>query len=138
MSMFGRRHAKKVGGRKILIVDDEPNIVRTVADRLRMTGYEVVTAGDGQEGLERALEERPDLILLDIIMPGLDGYATLERLGQMEETRGIPVIMLTARSQAEDVQRATSSGAADYVVKPFDLVALMEKMERVLCGARTG
>jgi len=136
--MFGRRHAKKVGGRKILIVDDEPNIVRTVADRLRMTGYEVVTAGDGQEGLERALEERPDLILLDIIMPGLDGYATLERLGQMEETRGIPVIMLTARSQAEDVQRATSSGAADYVVKPFDLVALMEKMERVLCGARTG
>jgi len=136
--MFGRRHAKKVGSRKILIVDDEPNIVRTVADRLRMTGYEVVTAGDGQEGLERALEERPDLILLDIIMPGLDGYATLERLGQMEETRGIPVIMLTARSQAEDVQRATSSGAADYVVKPFDLVALMEKMERVLCGARTG
>jgi len=138
MSMFNRFRSKKGDAKKILIVDDEPNILRTVADRLRMTGYEVVTAADGEEGLERALEEKPDLILLDILMPRLDGFATLDRLGQITETRDIPVIMLTARSQAEDVLRATASGAADYVVKPFDLVGLIEKIDKVLGGAKAG
>ena len=136
--MFERFRAKKTVAKKILVVDDEPNIVRTVGDRLKMRGYDVVTATDGEEGIEVALAEKPDLILLDMVMPKLDGNAALDRLRQMEETRHIPVFMLTAMSQAEDVTRATAAGAVNYVVKPFDLVALLEKIEDVLSGIRKG
>lgn len=136
--MLNILRSKKSDAKKILVVDDEPNIVRTVADRLKMRGYDVVTATDGEEGIEMALAEKPDLILLDIVMPKLDGNATLDRLRRLKETQGIPVFMLTARSQAEDVTRATSAGAVDYVVKPFDLVALLEKIETVLSGTKTG
>lgn len=136
--MFHILRAKKTGVKKILVVDDEPNIVRTVADRLKMKGYDVLTPADGEEGIQRALEQKPDLVLLDVMMPKLDGYGALERLRQMEETRRMPVIMLTARSQAEDVMRATSSGADDYVVKPFDFVALLEKIDQALSAVKTG
>ena len=130
--MLKWRHSKKTVKKKILIVDDEPNIVRTVGDRLKMSGYHVTVATDGQEAIERALQEKPDVILLDVLMPKLDGHATLERLRQMEETKSVPVIMLTARSQVEDVVRASSMGATDYVVKPFDLVELLEKIKSAL------
>ena len=116
----------------VLVVDDEPNIVRTVADRLKMSGYDVIEAADGQEAIARALQDEPDVILLDVLMPELDGHAVVERLRQMEETRSLPVIMLTARSQVEDVARASALGAVDYVVKPFDLVELLEKIKSVL------
>ena len=112
MNILKWRRPNRTAKKKILIVDDEPNIVRTVADRLKISGYEVVTASDGQEGVERACRDRPHLILLDIVMPQLDGHAAFERLRQMDETKSIPIIMLTARSQVEDVARAASTGAA--------------------------
>ncbi|MBI2190812.1 MAG: response regulator [Planctomycetes bacterium] len=132
--MFKWFRAKKTSAKKILIIDDEPIIVRTLQDRLKFTGYEVFTAADGEEGLQKAVQQKPDLVLLDIMMPKLDGHQVLERMRQMEDTREIPVIMLTARSQMEDVIKATSGGSADYVVKPFDLVALLEKIDKVLSG----
>jgi DNA-binding response OmpR family regulator len=134
--MFNSRESKQAAGKMILVVDDEPNIVRTVSDRLKMNGYRVVTAADGQEAIERALEEKPDLILLDVLMPRLDGHAALERLRQMEETRSTPVIMLTALDQTQHVARASSMGIADYVVKPFDLVVLLQKVKSALSGGK--
>ena len=130
--MFGWNRFKKGGRKKILVVDDEPNIVRTVADRLKMSGYDVVTAVDGEAAVAAALSDKPDLILLDLVMPGLDGIGALQRLRQMEQTRTIPVIMLTARSQVQDIERATAAGVTHYVVKPFDLVEVLDRVKQEL------
>ncbi len=116
----------------ILVVDDEPNIVQTLRDRLEMNDYRVITAADGKEGLERALAEKPDIILLDVIMPLMDGHEMLENLRKNEAGRDISVIMLTARSQRQDIARANACGIDDYIVKPFDLSELLEKIEHVL------
>jgi DNA-binding response OmpR family regulator len=122
---------KKKNRVKILIVDDEPNIVRTLKDRLEMNEYDVVTGSNGQEGLERAIKDQPDIILLDVIMPLMDGMEMLEALRRRPECSGIAVIMLTARSQTQDIARAKSCGIEDYIVKPFDLSELLEKIENV-------
>lgn len=117
---------------RILIVDDEPNIVRTLKDRLEMNDYNVITGSNGKEGLDRAVEERPDIILLDVIMPVMDGLEMLEALRTNSECDGISVIMLTARSQTQDIARAKACGIEDYIVKPFDLSELLEKIESVV------
>lgn len=123
---------KKSDRVKILVIDDEPNIVQTLQDRLEMNDYKVITACNGKEGLEKALSEKPDIILLDVIMPIMDGHEMLERLRQSEAGKEIAVIMLTARSQSQDVARANACGIEDYVVKPFDLSELLEKVENIL------
>lgn len=123
---------KKTEHATILVVDDEPNIVQTLQDRLEMNDYKVITAGNGKEGLEKALSEKPDIILLDVIMPVMDGHEMLERLRQSDVGREMAVIMLTARSQSQDVSRADACGIEDYVVKPFDLSELLEKIENTL------
>ncbi len=130
--MFKWLSSKKSARKRILVVDDEDNIVRTIADRLEMSGYQVVTASDGEEALDKVSSEKPDLIVLDIVMPKLDGHGVLERLKQMDASRHIPVIMLTAQSQADDVYRANAAGVDGYFVKPFDLVELISKIENVL------
>ena len=118
--------------KKILVVDDEPNIVKIVANRLKANGYEVVTAYNGLEGLEKAGQESPDLILLDVIMPDMDGYQVLSRLKDDPRTKPIPVIMVTARGQLDDVNMATELGAVDYVVKPFNPVLFLQKIHKAL------
>lgn len=123
---------KKPSKAKILVVDDEPNIVQTLKDRLEMNDYVVVTACNGDEGLKQAREEAPDLILLDVIMPILDGHEMLEKLRQQAWGSDISVIMLTARSQAQDIQRARVCNIDDYIIKPFDLSELLEKIENIL------
>jgi DNA-binding response OmpR family regulator len=117
---------------KILVVDDEPNIVQTLQDRLEMNEYIVSTAGNGREGLEKAQKEKPDVILLDVIMPVMDGHEMLEVLRKQPDCNDISVIMLTARSQTQDIARANACGIDDYIVKPFDLSELLEKIETVL------
>ena len=117
---------------KILIVDDEPNIVRTLKDRLEMNDYNVITGSNGKEGLERAIEDKPAIILLDVIMPVMDGLEMLEALRQHSKCDDIAVIMLTARSQTQDIARAKACGIEDYIVKPFDLSELLEKIESVV------
>src|SRR6266436_4453052 len=115
---------------RILIVDDEPEIVRGLEDNLRFEGYETSTAGDGREALAVAAREAPDLILLDIMMPGLSGWDVCRELrGQGID---VPIIMLTARGEEVDRIRGLELGADDYVTKPFSLRELLARVRAVL------
>jgi len=127
---------KKTGQVKILIVDDEPDLVSTVEYRLKFANCRIVTAANGQEGLERAEAERPDLILLDTNMPVMNGHQMLECLRANPELKEIPVIMLTARCEAHDIAAASARGVSDYVTKPFDFALLMDKINAVLKNGR--
>jgi CheY-like chemotaxis protein len=126
------RSKKKTSPMKILIVDDEPDLVSTVEYRLKFAECSVVTASDGQEGLERARAEHPDLILLDTNMPVMDGHEMLEHLRADPALKDIPVIMLTARAGAQDIASASALGVSDYVTKPFDFTQLMDKIHAVV------
>lgn len=123
---------KKTKKTKVLVIDDEPNIVQTLKDRLEMNEYDVVTASNGREGLQQAEKEKPDVILLDVIMPVMDGHEMLEALRRQAWGQEMSVIMLTARSQTQDIVRANSCGIDDYIVKPFDLSELLEKIESIV------
>jgi len=115
---------------RILIVDDEPEMVRGLEDNLRYEGYQTVAAPDGRRGLALALSEAPDLILLDVMMPGMSGWDLCRELRR----RGldVPVIMLTARGEAVDRVQGLELGADDYVTKPFSLRELMARIRAVL------
>jgi two-component system alkaline phosphatase synthesis response regulator PhoP len=123
---------KKTAKAKILVVDDEADIVSTVKYRLEFYEFEVITAANGKEGLEKAVSEKPDLILLDISMPVINGHEMLEQLKNSPDIKDIPVIMLTAYSDAKDVAKAAELGIADYVTKPFDFTELMGKISNAL------
>jgi DNA-binding response OmpR family regulator len=117
---------------KILIVDDEPDLVSTVEYRLKFADCEVVTASNGEEGLEQARAEKPDLILLDTNMPVMNGHEMLERLRADGALKHIPVLMLTARCEPQDIAAASAHGVTDYVTKPFDFAELMAKIQMAL------
>ena len=127
---------KKTSQARILVVDDESDIVSTIEYRLKFCKFDVITASNGKEGLEKAANEKPDLILLDINMPVMDGHETLERLKNHPDLRDIPVIMLTAYSDKRDIAKAAEFGIADYVTKPFDFTDLMEKISTALENKR--
>lgn len=112
--------------RKILIVDDEKNIVDIIAFNLKKEGYTVIQAADGEEGLEKAFAENPDLILLDIMMPKLDGYEVCKKIREKKNT---PIIMLTARAEEVDKVLGLELGADDYVTKPFGVRELMARVK---------
>jgi CheY-like chemotaxis protein len=105
---------------RILVIDDEEDIREVAALTLETAGYEVLTAANGLEGIERARAEQPDAILLDVMMPELDGPATLLRLQEAEATRGIPVLFLTAKIQSSDRRHLAALGAVAIMPKPFD------------------
>jgi len=120
---------------KILIVEDEPNMVAGLRDNFEYDGYEVITAPDGSVGLERALKENPDLVILDVMMPRMSG---LEVCKQLKSTRpSIPIIMLTARGQELDKVVGLELGADDYVTKPFSIRELLARVKAVLRRAHT-
>ena len=119
-------------GKRILVVDDEKHIVRLVQINLERQGYEVVAAYDGREGMERLREQRPDLIILDVMMPHMDGFEVLATLKGGDEYRDIPVIMLTARAQDKDVLRGMECGADLYLTKPFNPFELVNFVKRFL------
>jgi DNA-binding response OmpR family regulator len=116
----------------VLVADDDPDIRSLVVLRLERSGYEVVAVGDGEEALATALERNPDLALLDVMMPKLDGYEVTERLRREEATRHLPVILLTARVQETDIARGLEAGADEYVKKPFSLTELRARVQAVL------
>ena len=122
------------GGAKplVLVADDDRDILELVAFRLERAGYDVVTANDGAEALEVASERGPDLAVLDVMMPRLDGYEVTRRLREDSGTERIPVILLTARVQEADVQRGFDSGADDYLKKPFSPQELRARVQAVL------
>jgi len=124
--------AKKMAKKKILVIDDMPNIVTMVKARLEASGYEVIAALDGQQGLNYAYSENPDLIILDIVMPAGGGYSVYTRLKMSPKTRSVPVIFLTAKDRPEDVARAYNLGAQYYVKKPYKPEMLLETVKRVL------
>ena len=117
---------------RILLVDDEPDIVETVSFMLQSRNYQVSIASGGQEGIDKAKEEHPDLLLLDIMMPGMDGYDVCMKLKADSDTKDIPIIMLTAKGESEAVLKSHSLGADDYVVKPFSLPTLLSKLKKFL------
>jgi DNA-binding response OmpR family regulator len=123
---------KRTDKTKILVIDDEPNIVQTLQDRLEMNEYRVFTAHNGRDGLDKFEREKPDVILLDVIMPIMDGLEMLETLRKRSDGQDVSVIMLTARSQTQDIARANACGIDDYIVKPFDLSELLAKIESVV------
>jgi DNA-binding response OmpR family regulator len=116
-------------GNLVLIADDDRDIVRFVALNLRLEGFEVVVANDGQDALDKALDVRPSLILLDTMMPRMDGYEVCSRLRHQRPDAQIPVIMLTAKSLEADRSMAYTAGADDWVTKPFDPADLVSKVK---------
>jgi len=117
---------------KILVVDDEPDFVETVEFFLIGSGYQVFVAKNGKEALKQAEREEPDLILMDIMMPEMDGLEACRRLKKHSSLKSVPIIMSTAKGQAQDVKDALAAGAHSYLVKPFNLPDLVERIEKML------
>jgi len=118
--------------KKVLVVDDEPDIVTLIKSRLEANGYDVVSAYNGKEGVEKAEEAQPDMILLDLMMPIMDGYEAGQKLKQNSKTKHIPIILFTAASAEEVAKKgAETIEAIDYVVKPFDDAALLFLINRI-------
>lgn len=121
---------------KVLLVDDDPVILRLLQVNFEMEGYTVICANDGVEGLEKARSERPDIVLLDIMMPRMDGLEVTRKLKGSDETRHIPIILLSAKAQASDVQVGREMGADDYLTKPFDPLELLDRVNELLEATR--
>jgi diguanylate cyclase (GGDEF)-like protein len=123
-------------GERILIADDDPDILRFVEINLRLEGYELTTASDGVAALDKALAERPDLVLLDVMMPELDGFEVCSRLRKDPRTSNISIIMLTAKSMSADKVLGLTAGADDYILKPFDPLELVARVKSTLRRAK--
>ena len=117
--------------KKILAVDDERHIVRLVQVNLERAGYQVISAFDGKEALKKVESEKPDLIVLDVMMPHMDGFEVLTRLKSDDKTKNIPVVMLTAKAQDADVFRGWASGVDCYLTKPFNPIELLTFVKRI-------
>jgi DNA-binding response OmpR family regulator len=116
----------------ILAADDDPDIRELVAFRLERSGYTVLQASDGEEALALALEHTPDLAVLDVMMPKMDGFEVVRRLRAEEATKRMPIIMLTARAQDSDVEEGFDAGADDYLRKPFSPQELRARVQSIL------
>jgi two-component system alkaline phosphatase synthesis response regulator PhoP len=121
-----------MGPKKILIVDDEADLVETVRFPLEMEGFNVLVSYNGEDGLGQARKEKPDLILLDLMLPKLDGYKVCRLLKFDERYKNIPILMLTAKTQEKDKALGLETGANEYITKPFDLEKLVEKVKGYL------
>ncbi len=118
--------------KKILIIDDHADNVFLIQDRLEREGYEVVTAYDGFAGIQKAYDENPDLILLDVMMPDISGFEVCKKLTGDEKTKLIPIILLTALTDSDNIKEGLSVGAFDYIKKPFNRVELIARIKSAL------
>jgi two-component system cell cycle response regulator len=118
--------------KKILVIDDLPENVFMLQDRLEHEGYEVITAYNGSTGIEKALNELPDLILLDVMMPDITGIEVCRRLVNDPATKDIPIILVTAKSGADDTKEGLEAGAFDYIKKPFNRIELLARVKSAL------
>jgi len=118
----------------ILVVDDDPNIATLVAFKLEKAGYEVVKVADGEAALEALRSHRPDLVVMDVMMPKLDGCSATRRMRKMPEGEGVPIILLSAKGQDEDRDFGLAAGANDYMTKPFTPAELVERVRQYLDG----
>ena len=117
---------------KILVVDDEVYITQILEFSLGAEGFEVITANNGELAVEKAIQAQPDLIVLDIMMPVLDGYETCRRLKRQSETKNIPIILLTAKGREADKRLGFEVGAVDYIIKPFSPNRLVGRIEEII------
>ncbi len=122
--------------KKILVVDDEVRVLTVIQKRLQSAGYEVITATNGRDGLKLARAENPDLVILDLILPGMGGYEVCSFLKRDKRFSHIPVIILTARSQEKDIEEGNRAGADAYFTKPFNPEELIKKIEELLAGKK--
>lgn len=118
--------------KKILVVDDEAQLVEMVKMRLEASGYEVITAADGQEALDKARQDKPNLIILDLMLPKIDGYKVCRMLKFDEKYNKIPIILFSARAQEQDKLLGMQVGANGYIAKPFEPKVLLSKIEELL------
>ncbi|MGD0335995.1 MAG: response regulator [Candidatus Omnitrophota bacterium] len=118
--------------KKILVVDDEPDIVRTISIMLEMEDYEVITAGSGEDALKQMRVNTPDLLLLDVILPGINGKEVAAILKKDTRYQKVPIIIITAQTQKSDLATLEESGADFYMTKPFDSSVLKDKIEKLL------
>lgn len=117
---------------RILVVEDDPYNIKILDFRFKSLGHEIISAVDGGKALEIASKEKPDLILLDVMMPVMNGFQVLRKLKSQEETKNIPVIMLTAKVHEKDIVGGLEAGAVDYVTKPFSFAELIARVNRTL------
>ena len=122
----------------ILVVDDEPDVLLLCKVNLEFEGYNVIEAHDGEEALRKIASENPDLVLLDVMMPGMDGWQVLTAVKSDPARADTPVVMLTAKVQERDQMRGLSDGAADYVTKPFNPIALARTVREALAASASG
>ena len=120
--------------RKILVVEDDPSASRLVGYTLEQEGYQVITASDGLEGVRKARDEHPDLIILDIMLPGLDGYEVCQQLRKEPETAKLPILMLSAKAREIDKDTGLKIGADDYLAKPADPSTIIAKVKTLLAS----
>jgi len=120
--------------KKILVVDDEVDLVKTIQFSLELEGYKVLVSYNGEDALAQARKENPDLILLDIMLPKLDGYKVCRLLKFDEQYKHIPILMMTAKTQEKDKLMGKETGANEYITKPFDMEELTEKIKAYLKG----
>ncbi len=120
--------------KRILIIEDYPHIVDILRMRLESSGYEVLAAYDGKEGLQKAREEQPDLIILDIMLPKLNGFKVCRLLKFDAKYKHIPIFMLTSRKKSSDIETGKETGADEYIVKPYEIGELMALIERYIGG----
>ena len=117
---------------KILYVEDNPDNVYMLSRRLKKKGFELIIAGDGQEGIDKAIEESPDLILMDLSLPTMDGWTATAEIKKIEEVKDIPIIALSAHAMPEHRDRAIKAGCSDYDTKPVDIKRLLSKMAQYI------
>ncbi len=113
---------------KILYVEDNPDNVYMLTRRLKKKGFELIIAGDGQEGIDKAIEENPDLILMDLSLPTMDGWTATAKIKKIEKVKDIPIIALSAHAMPEHRDRALKAGCSDYDTKPVDIKRLLSKI----------
>ncbi len=117
---------------KILVADDEPHILKLVSFTLGNHGWEIVTAGDGAAAAELAESEQPDLILLDVMMPVMNGYDAAKKISENPATAHIPIVMLSAKSQQREIAEGLTCGASEYICKPFTPKDLVQRVSEIL------
>jgi DNA-binding response OmpR family regulator len=120
--------------KKVLVIEDDPSASQLMVYTLEPKGYQVITALDGLEGLKKARDEGPDLIILDIMLPGLDGYEVCQRLRREPETAGLPILMISAKARQDDKDTGINVGGDDYLTKPVKPSEILAKVQTLLAG----
>ena len=121
-----------MASRKILLVDDSETVLQMEQMILAKSSYELILARDGEEGVAKALTTQPDLILMDVVMPKMNGFEAMKQLRENAQTRSVPIVMVTSKAEAESMEAGYQNGCSDYIIKPIDRLELVTKVKNLL------